>query len=130
MLHSEGLKNSLDIESKLFLVLFVFCSGAVPSYSSHSQNTKFISLSQSLPACRNLYFNFFYTLKRSCRQHDLLLYIWQRQNLTHYCTTDFERRMERSTYYEFRRNSFKYVVSFDDVPRPRVFQPFIAVVSV
>ena len=26
----------------------VFCSGAVPSYSSRSQNTKFISLSQSL----------------------------------------------------------------------------------
>ena len=27
MLHSEGLKNSLDIESKLFLALFVFYSG-------------------------------------------------------------------------------------------------------
>ena len=27
LLHSEGLKNSLDIESKLFLALFVFCSG-------------------------------------------------------------------------------------------------------
>ena len=50
LLHSEGLKNSLDIESKLFLALFVFCSGAVPLYSSRSQNTKFISLSQSLPA--------------------------------------------------------------------------------
>ena len=48
------IKNSLDIESKLFLALSVFCSGAVPLYSSHSQNTKFISLSQSLPACRNL----------------------------------------------------------------------------
>ena len=45
------MKKSLDIESKLFLALFVFCSGAVPSYSSHSQNTKFISLSQSLTAC-------------------------------------------------------------------------------
>ena len=55
-------KKGLDIESKPFLVLFVFCSGAVPSYSSHSQNTKFISLSQSLPACRNLLFDFFYTL--------------------------------------------------------------------
>ena len=59
MLHSEGLKNSLDIESKLFLALSVFCSGAVPLYSSHSQNTKFISLSQSLPACRNLKLDFF-----------------------------------------------------------------------
>ena len=38
------MKKSLDIESKLFLALFVFCSRAVPSYSSHSQNTKFISL--------------------------------------------------------------------------------------
>jgi len=48
LLHSEGLKNGLDIESKPFLALSVFCSGAVPSYSSRSQNTKFISLSQSL----------------------------------------------------------------------------------
>ena len=37
---------------KPLLALFVFCSGAVPMYSSHSQNTKFISLSQSLPAFR------------------------------------------------------------------------------
>ena len=28
----------------------------------HSQKTKFISLSRSLTACRNLLFNFFYTL--------------------------------------------------------------------
>ena len=51
-------KNSVyrkvNIMFKPLLALFVFCSGAVPSYSSHSQNTKFISLSQSLPACRNL----------------------------------------------------------------------------
>ena len=71
LLHSEGLKNSLDIESKLFLALSVFCSGAVPLYSSHSQNTKFISLSQSLPACRNLLFSYFYTLKQ-CRKSQIV----------------------------------------------------------
>jgi len=50
----RDLKDGKDIESLPSLALFVFCSGAVPSYSSHSQNTKFISLSQNLPACRNL----------------------------------------------------------------------------
>ena len=45
-------KSGLNIVFKPLLALFVFCSGAVPMYSSHSQNTKFISLSQSLPACR------------------------------------------------------------------------------
>ena len=34
---------------------FVFCSEAVPTYSTHSQNTKFISLSRSLTACRNFF---------------------------------------------------------------------------
>ena len=55
------IKKSLDIESKLFLALFVFCSGAVPLYSSHSQNTKFISLSRSLPSYlfKNLFDSFF-----------------------------------------------------------------------
>jgi len=62
--------------------------------------------------------------------HFLLIRSSKIQNLTHYRTTDFERRMERSTYYEFRRNSFKYVVSFDDVPRPRVLKPFVAVKAV
>ena len=52
MLHSEGLKNSLDIESRLFLALSVFCKRAVPMYSSVYKKTEFISLSQSLPACR------------------------------------------------------------------------------
>ena len=41
-------KNGKDIESLPFLALSVFCSGAVPTYSTHSQNTKFISLSRSL----------------------------------------------------------------------------------
>ncbi len=63
ILINYNLKNGLNIEFKPFLALFVFCSGAVPSYSSHSQNTKFISLSQHSPACRNLFFDFFYTLK-------------------------------------------------------------------
>ena len=67
--------------------------------------------------------------------HDLLLYILHSRSfkihkLPHYCTAVYERRMERSTYYEFRRNSFKYVVSFDDVPRPRVLKPFVAVKAV
>ena len=55
------MKKSLDIESKLFLALFVFCSGAVPLYSSHSQNTKFISFSRSLPSYlfKNLFDSFF-----------------------------------------------------------------------
>ena len=48
------IKNGLDIESKPFLALFVFCSGAVPSYSTHSQNTKFISLSQHSLSCYSL----------------------------------------------------------------------------
>ncbi len=55
-------KNGLDIEPKPFLALFVFCSGAVPLYSSHSQNTKFISLSQSLPAYFVLKLSFFFFL--------------------------------------------------------------------
>jgi hypothetical protein len=38
-------KNGKDIESLPFLALFAFCSGAVPTYSTRSQNTKFISLS-------------------------------------------------------------------------------------
>ena len=63
ILINYNLKNGLNIEFKPFLALFVFCSGAVPSYSSHSQNAKFISLSQHSPACRNLFFDFFYTLK-------------------------------------------------------------------
>nr|DAY64841.1 MAG TPA: hypothetical protein [Caudoviricetes sp.] len=46
----------MNIAFKPLLALFVFCSGAVPSYSSHSQNTKFISLSRSL----QLYFIFTY----------------------------------------------------------------------
>ena len=50
-----GIEKSLDIESKLFFALFVFCSGAVPSYSSHSQNTKFISLYQSLTVFYKIY---------------------------------------------------------------------------
>ena len=49
---------------KPLLALSAFCSKAVPTYSTRSQNTKFISLSRSLPACRNLQFDFFYTLTR------------------------------------------------------------------
>ena len=45
------------------MALFVFCSRAVPSYSFHSQNTKFISLSRNLPACRKSQIINFYTLK-------------------------------------------------------------------
>ncbi|MFR6004646.1 MAG: hypothetical protein ACLUF7_09675, partial [Eubacterium sp.] len=64
ILINYNLKNGLNSTFKPFLALFVFCSGAVPSYSSHSQNAKFISLSQHSPACRNLLFDFFYTLKK------------------------------------------------------------------
>ena len=48
---------------KPLLALSVFCSGAVPTYSTRSQNTKFISLSQSLSACRKSSIRNFYTLK-------------------------------------------------------------------
>ena len=50
--------NGKDIESLPLLALFVFCSEAVPTYSSRSQNTKFISLSQSLNQYNLKYINF------------------------------------------------------------------------
>ena len=59
ILINYNLKNGLNSMFKPFLALFVFCSGAVPTYSSHSQNTKFISLSRSLTAYRNLLLDFF-----------------------------------------------------------------------
>lgn len=40
---------------KPLLALFAFCSEAVPTYSTRSQNTKFISLSRSLPAFKLLF---------------------------------------------------------------------------
>ena len=54
-------KDGKEIESLPSLALFVFCSGAVPLYSSHSQNTKFISFSRSLPSYlfKNLFDSFF-----------------------------------------------------------------------
>ena len=54
---------------------FCLLLGAVPSYSSHSQNTKFISLSQNLPACRNLYFLLFLHADRSERSSLLFQYL-------------------------------------------------------
>ena len=42
MLHSEGLKNSLDIESKLFLALSVFCSGSELCEAQETRGSKFI----------------------------------------------------------------------------------------
>ena len=64
---------------------YIRCSGAVPSYSSRSQNTKFISLSQHSPACRNLLFDFFYTLRHfpfgKCRffiyKIKMIIYNWE-----------------------------------------------------
>ena len=46
------MKKSLNIVFKPLLALSVFCKRAVPMYSSVYKKTEFISLSQSLPACR------------------------------------------------------------------------------
>ena len=42
----RGLKKAVSIELTAFLAFFVFCSEAVPSYSSHSQENEIHNLSQ------------------------------------------------------------------------------------
>ena len=60
---TEGLEKLLGHRIQAIFVFFVFCSVEVPTYIFPRKKTKFSPFLNSLPACRNLLFVFFDTLK-------------------------------------------------------------------
>ena len=60
---TEGLEKWLGHRIQAIFVFFVFCSVEVPMYIFPRKKTKFSPFLNSLPACRNLLFDFFDTLQ-------------------------------------------------------------------
>ena len=65
---TEGLEKWLGHRIQAIFVFFVFCSVEVPMYIFPRKKTKFSPFLNSLPACRNLLFVFFDTLKAPNRE--------------------------------------------------------------
>ncbi len=71
-----GFKNAVSIELTAFLTFFIFCSGAVPSYSSHSQENEIQKLSQQPTACRKHFFD-----KLKATRNELLLSVYNQSDV-------------------------------------------------
>ena len=66
---SKYLKSGINIEFMPLLAFFVFCSGAVPLYSSHSQENEIQFHFSKSPACRNLFFGLFLHAEKCSEIH-------------------------------------------------------------